>query len=49
MLRSFFVDDFSGGANNVENGDDLYKNLRLICLEAGFNFLQMEIKQLEFE
>ena len=35
VLRSLYVDDFSGGANNVENGVDMYK---LRFLEAGFNF-----------
>ena len=38
VLRSLYVDDFNGGANNVENGVDLYKKLKLRFLEDGFNF-----------
>ena len=37
VLRSLYADDFSGGANNIENGVDLYKKLKLRFLEAGFN------------
>ena len=38
VWRSLYVDDFSGGANNVANDADLYKKLKLRFPEAGFNF-----------
>ena len=37
MKTSFYVDDFLGGANTVEESIFLYNNLRRILLQGGFN------------
>ena len=38
VLESFYVDDFSGGANTVEETFELFKKLKLRFLEGSFNF-----------
>ena len=37
VLNSFYVDDFSGGANNLEKAYELFKKLKLRFLEGLFN------------
>ena len=37
VLRSFFVDDFTGGSNNTQNIFELFKKLKIRFFEGKFN------------
>ena len=38
VLRSFFVDDFTGGSNNTQNTCELFMKLKIRFFEGKFNF-----------
>ena len=49
MAKSFYVDDFNSTVQNVTEGEELYKKIKLRFLDASFNVRKWKTNSLELQ
>ena len=49
LIDSFYVDDFIGGAANVQEGEEIYNVSRRIMKEGGFNLRKWHTNEMELQ
>ena len=49
VAKSFYVDDFNTSVQNVKEGKELYKKIKLRFLDASFNFCKWKTNSLELQ